>query len=123
MTYKGNAPPAGSKILFMHQEKSFPATADIGADGSYTLLFNGKPAIPVGTYKVSVTPPPAKDAGPPPNPSNPEAYKKYMMGEAKAPAADPSTAFPKKYQSGETSGLTCTVVENQETTFDVEMKD
>ncbi len=124
VTYGENPLPAGCKIVFMHQEKSIPATADVGADGSYTLLFNGKPAVPVGTYKVSITPPPSKEAETPPDPSNPEAYKKYMMGGgAKPKATDTKPPFPKKYQSPETSGVTCTVIEGQETTFDVPMKD
>ena len=42
-------------------------------------MFNGKPEIPVGTYDVTVAPP-QDPAGPPPGPSDPEAYKAVMMG-------------------------------------------
>ena len=103
----------------MHKEKSFPATAEIGSDGSYTLLFNGKPAIPIGTYEVAILPP-KEDAGPAPDPSNPEAYKAVMMEQGSdAQCRSTKIVVPAKYPTHAKSGLTCTVLEGQETVYDI----
>jgi hypothetical protein len=127
VTYNGKALPAGCTIMFVHQKEGFPASAPIGADGGYTLMFNGKPAVPLGTYKVAVVPPASAAAsGPPPDPSNPEAYKAFMMGGKPKPTAvskqDGAAAFPKKFQAPETTTLTMTVVEGQGA-YDVDLKD
>lgn len=120
VTLDNQAPPAGCKIVFTHTEKNWPATADIGADGSYTLTFNGKPQIPTGTYDVHIVP---SATGPAADPSNPEAYKSMMM-KSNPMAQTPvnATAIPMKYQNASKSGLSCTVLEGQETVFDVPMK-
>lgn len=122
VTYSGQSLPADCKITFMHQDKSFPATATISTDGSYALLIAGKPNIPVGAYKVSIAAPPAKQQAAA-DPSNPEAYKAFMMkgAGAKAPAQE-KLPFPKKYQTAEGSGLVWTVIEGPNT-FDLDMKD
>ena len=124
VTYNGKAVPAGCTITFFHQEGNFPATGTIEADGAYTLLFNGKPGAPTGTYKVSVSPPAGTQADTAvPDPSNPEAYKAFMMKKGIAKGAGSSKpAFPSKYATAETSKVTFTVVEGQ-TTYDLDMKD
>ena len=125
VTYNGKPAPAGCIITFIHSERNFPASAQIAADGTYTLLFNGKPEVPVGTYKVSVTPPAAAaaetaSAGP----SNPEAYKAMMMkqGISKGGGQAKVATIPTKYATPETSGVTFTVIE-EPTTYDLDMKD
>ena len=120
VTYNAQALPAGCTIVFVHEEKAIPASTAIAADGSYTLLMNGKPEIPVGTYKISVSPP-AKDAAAAADPSNPEAYKAVMMGKKAAPG-EQKGPFPQKYLSAETSKLTFTVKEGSNT-YDLDMKD
>ncbi len=120
VTLDGKAPPAGTQITFTHKERAFPAVAEIGSDGSYTLTFNQKPQVPVGTYDVAVVPSPS--SGTNVDPSDHEAYKAMMTGGqvgAKTPL-NPTT-IPAKYRSAATSGLTCTVLEGQETVFDVKM--
>ena len=124
VTCNAQALPAGCTIVFVHEEKAIPASTAIAADGSYTLLMNGKPEIPVGTYKISVSPP-AKDAAAAADPSNPEAYKAVMMGKGpkgQGAAAEGKPPFPQKYQSAETSKLTFTVKEGSNT-YDLDMKD
>jgi len=121
VSLNGAPPPAGCQVTFMHKEKNFPATGEVGSDGSYTLTFNGKPDVPVGSYDVSVVPPP-NAAAVSMDPSNPEAYKAVMMrkpGEMGAPLAQ--SVVPTKYQNPATSGLACTVLEGQEVVFDVQM--
>lgn len=114
--------PSGCRVSFTHTDRAFPASADIGADGSYTLLFNGKPEIPTGTWNVVIVPP-AGESGAPPSPANPEAYKEVMMKPS--PILNRSAAkalIPAKYMSVEKSGLTCTVIEGQEVVYDIELK-
>jgi len=120
VTYNGNPLPAGCSIVFMHQEKSLPATGSIGADGSYSLQMGGKPEVMAGAYKVSLSPP-ASAAATGADPSNPEAYKAFMMGKGAKPAEE-KPPFPKKYQMADTSGLTFTVKEGPNT-FDIDLKD
>jgi len=125
ITYQGKPAPAGCVITFIHSERNFPASAEIAADGSYTLLFNGKPEVPVGTYKVSVTPPAAAAAqAASADPSNPEAYKAMMMkqGISKGDEQAEVVTIPTKYATPETSGVTFTVVE-EPTSYDLDMKD
>jgi hypothetical protein len=121
VTIDGSTLPAGCTVSFIHKEKSFPAKADIAADGTYTLLFNGRPQIPTGTWEVAVLPPKA-ESGPAADPSNPEAYKAMMM--SKGPISGPATKIivPAKYLDAAKSGLTCTVIEGQETVFDIPLK-
>ncbi len=122
VTFNGKTLPSGCKITFTHQEKSFPASGDIGADGSYTVMFNGKPDVPVGTYDVTVAPPPTQQAVTP-SPSDPEAYKAVMMGGgAGAKVTANQEVFPAKYQNAQLSQQTCTVLEGQEAVFDLDMK-
>ena len=117
-------PPAGCIITFINSERNFPATAQIAADGTYTLLFNGKPEVPVGKYKVSVTAPVAAAAQPSADPSNPEAYKAMMMnaGMSKGSGQANVATIPKKYATPEASGVTFSVVE-EPATYDLDMKD
>jgi len=125
VTYNGKPAPAGCTITFFHAERNFPASAQIAADGSYTLMFNGKPLVPAGTYKVSVTSPAgaATDAAAA-SPSNPEAYKAMMMkqGIAKGDGQAAVVTIPTKYATPETSGVTFTVLE-EPATYDLDMKD
>ena len=124
VTYNSKTLPAGCTITFFHQEGNFPASGTIGADGTYTLTFNGKPGAPTGTYKVAVTPPAGTQAETVAmDPSNPEAYRAAMASKNPAKgAAQSKPAFPGKYMAAETSKVTFTVVEGQ-TTYDLDMKD
>lgn len=120
VTYNGKPAPAGCIITFINSERGFPASAPIDADGTYTLLFNGKPEVPVGNYKVSVTSPAAAASA---DSSNPDAYKAMMMNKPLSRGSgEAKVAIPKKYTSPETSGVTFSVVEAQ-ATYDLDMKD
>ena len=122
VTYNGKPAPAGCIITFINAERNFPASAQIAADGTYTLLFNGKPEVPVGNYKVSVTPPVAEAASA--DSSNPDAYKAMMMktGISKGGGQAKVATIPAKYATTETSGVTFSVTEKQ-TAYDLDMKD
>jgi hypothetical protein len=122
VTYNGKPVPAGCIITFINTERNFPATAQIAADGTYTLLFNGKPEVPVGNYKVSVTLPVAQTASV--DASNPDAYKAMMMskGISKGSGEAKVATIPTKYATPEGSGVTFSVIEGP-STYDLDMKD
>jgi hypothetical protein len=119
VTLNGKAVPAGCTVVFIHQEKTIPASGATGADGAYSV----SNAI-VGANKISISPP-AKAGAAPASASNPEAYKAMMMAKGTAGekgGTGEKPPFPAKYQSPETSGLTFTVKEGPNT-FDIDLKD
>lgn len=116
VTLNGKPLPAGCTIVFTHQEKSVPATAPIGSDGSYSLS-----SVVAGAQKVSFNAP-AKAAAAAPDPSNPEAYKAFMMGKGAKSTAEDKPSFPKRFMSPDESGLTFTVQEGPNT-YDVDLKE
>lgn len=111
VTAKGAAVPAGTNVLF--QSNDGPSAGGVvDASGNYTLKCDGSSYIPVGTYKVQVSPPPAPPA-PPVDPA------KVAMGGA-APVAPPP--FPAKYGATATSGFEFKV-EAKAQTIDLDLKD
>lgn len=115
-----DAPPLGQvsgKITFENKpvtegmvnfagDNGFGSAAVIGADGTYSMSSQHGDGIPLGKYKVNITPPPfdpgppaADDAPVPPNPAN----------------------IPAIYREFSTSGFTADVKEG-DNTFDFDMK-
>jgi len=119
VVYSGKSLPTGSTVTWIHQEKAFPATAAIADDGTYSLMMSGMPAIPVGAYKISISPPASKEV----SSSDIDAYKAMMAkSSGMMKPSQEKLPFPKKYLSPEESGLTYTVKEGANT-FDIEIKD
>ena len=118
VTYNGSPVPAGCTITFVHEETSVAATGKTGADGSYSLTMRGQERVSVGAYKISVSPP---AEGAQPGPEDPEAYKAVMQAGG-GDQAESKPAFPDKYLTTSTSGLTFTVEEGSNT-YDLDMKD
>ncbi len=114
-TFNGKPLPSGCTIVFTHKDKAVAVTAPIGSDGSYSV----SNAL-VGTHKVSFMVP-VQAAAAPPDPSNPEAYKAYMMGQSKF-SGDDKPQIPKRFTSPDESGLTCTVNEG-ENVYDIDLKE
>lgn len=108
---KGAAAPAGTIILFQSSE-GHSAGGTVDSAGKYSLKSNGSSRIPVATYKVQVSPPPAPPA-PPVDPAK--------VASGQAPAAPPPP-FPAKYGSTVTSGFEFKV-EAKANTFDLDLKD
>lgn len=117
VTYNSNPVPAGSTIMFLHEETSLAATGQIGSDGSYTLAMQGGGEVPVGKYSISVSPPSSAEVS---EETNMEAYKAAMEGGGGAAAT--TGPFPEKYQAAETSGETFDVKEG-ENSYNLDMKD
>ena len=99
VTYQGN-PLRGGTITFhpVDRQKGRPATATIGADGTYDVstLETARGLVP-GEYKICVT-------------SQQESLAMMSPAEA-ARAAAKSLAIPQRYTNPETSGLSVTVAE------------
>jgi len=91
VTMQGGSIPAGCTVGFVGDKGSGTATTD--ASGNYKTIGG----IPVGSYRVLITPPSV-------NISPEEAMKASMEGKAA-----PESAIPAKYTDPSTSGLTAEV--------------
>jgi hypothetical protein len=109
VTLDGEAVPAGSTVMFLHEETSLGATGTTTGDGTYSLTMLEGDQLPVGSYKISVTPP---DQGAVDS-SNEEAYAAAMEGGGEEVEA--SSTIPVKYHDTESSELTYTVTEGPNT--------
>ena len=110
VTYNDSPVPAGSTVMFMHDETSLGATGTTAADGSYSLKMLDGDQLPTGSYKISVSPPEQQNI----DSSDEAAYAAAMEGGGDESAGSTSP-FPEKYQSTEGSGLTYTVTEGENT--------
>ena len=117
-TLNGNSLPAGTVINFMHKD-GHAANGKVGADGTYSLTYLGKPDIPAGEYAASVMEAAAED---PANIdySDPASMEKTMLASEEG-SAGPESAIPAKYVSPASSGLKFTVKEG-DNTINVELK-
>jgi hypothetical protein len=111
----GEPVPAGCTVTFISAE-GFTATGSVQSGGSYKLTRVGNAGevletIPVGTYQVSIIPPPAAEMS--------EAdYDKLMEAQAAGQEqanAGPADAIPSKYHTTQTSDLTEEVQEGANT--------
>ena len=119
VTYNDSPVAAGCRVTFAHDETSKAATGEVGGDGSYSLKMAGESGIPVGSYKITVSPPAV--AGP--SPDDPEAYAAAMeKPDGAAEETDGKPSFPDKYLMATTTDLTFTVKEG-DNTANLEMKD
>lgn len=93
-------------IAFHDASRGIHMTANLRSDGSYEVVGAHGPGLPLGTYQVTVLPPPM---------DLPVGYS--SVGSTKKP----STSIPARYQNPTTSGLSLTVAE-QENLFDVDLQ-
>jgi len=106
VTFQGK-PVTDGLLVFSNHAKGVHMTAKLSPDGRYELQTARGFGLPLGTYKVAVSPPvfdPPMPGMPAP-PPRPKAYDN----------------IPKQYFSPETSGLTITVVDG-DNPFDIDMK-
>ena len=102
VTFQGKALDIGEVRLVASQGA---AVGQIQPDGTFTAQWKRSPNIPVGEYRVAITPPQ------PPLPPSADGPTRT--------AKDPR--FPKKYQSTATTPLVVTVATGSNS-FDLEMK-
>ena len=75
LLYKSKPVGEGYSVVFTEDsERGFFASGTTDSEGKYVLKTPAADQMPVGTYKVSITPPAAETAAA--DPSNPEAYPK-----------------------------------------------
>jgi hypothetical protein len=113
VTFKGDPIPEGSAVVFQPKSgEGLPASGAIGSDGSFKLSAKNSFSIPVGIYKISISPPRPKDL------TDEEAMNASMKGK------NSDTEFkeiPEKYRNPATSGETFEVKEG-ENSYTLDMK-
>jgi hypothetical protein len=80
------APLTSGTVNFESVDRGFAAPGVLQSDGTYKVRSQHGDGLPIGRYRVSITPPPGNDP----------------LGGKKAP---PSSPIPEKYRSFTTSGL------------------
>jgi hypothetical protein len=99
-------PVDGASVTFISSDGQ-PVFATTDSSGNYAMLTNGKPGVPVGEYKVTVS----KVASSPAISMNtPEDMKKM---QAAGPMPKPMSLVPERYASPDKSGLTATVTKDK----------
>jgi hypothetical protein len=105
VTFEGQ-PVTEGRVVFTSVEKGVHMTAKINADGHYEVNTVAGPGLPLATYQVSVSPPPAETA---------------MGVVSTKPKPNEYSNIPKKYRYPKTSGLTL-ALQKGENTLDIDMK-
>lgn len=101
-------PSEGTQVTFLQPTEGYSATGYTDANGNYTVASWNNGNLPAGDYKVFVMPPE-------PKPLTPEEELDRKPGEN-----EPVSEFDAKFSDAETSGLTYTVKEG-ENTYDVKL--
>lgn len=105
-----DAPVAEGSVIFQNGDGTVSMSANLGADGTYTVTSVDRNGLPPGEYKVAVSP------------------SKIGSGEsplaiAPGEAPPPPPAIPAKYHSIETSDLKATVKAGDNPPFDFTLQD
>lgn len=103
VTFQGR-PVCNGVVLFSCIDKGVNMTAQLQADGTYEIIMAKGAGLPLGDYKVCVSPPP----------------EFHPIGQA-APPPKQYPDIPLKYRNYGTSGLTVTIADG-ENTFDIDMR-
>ena len=104
VTFQGQ-PVTEGMVLFSCIDKGVNMTAPLKEDGSYEIIMAKGAGLPLGAYKVCVSPPPVFYPIGTKAPSQPKQYPN----------------IPAKYRNYQTSGLTMNI-EDGENVFDIDMK-
>jgi hypothetical protein len=104
VTFQGK-PVSEGIVLFSCIDKGVNMTAALDKEGRYEIIMAKGAGLPLGAYKVCVTPPP----------------EFYPIGQPAPPKPKQYPNIPEKYRNYQTSGLTVTV-QDGENPFDIDMK-
>lgn len=104
VTFQGR-PVSKGMVLFSCIDKGVNMTAQLKENGTYEIIMAKGAGLPLGTYKVCVSPPPVFHA----------------IGAAPPQQSPACPDIPAKYRNYMTSGLT-TEIKDGENTFDIDMK-
>jgi hypothetical protein len=108
ISLKGGNLPEGTVVTFLSKE-GYIASGNSGSDGSFKLTFEGGDSIPVGTYKVQLSPAAGAGGDVPSDPSKP-------IPET------PPLPFPVKYTASSTSGLQFEIKEGENPPINIELQ-
>lgn len=113
VTSKAGTIPEGTTIVFTPDKgNGIPAGATIASDGTFKLRRKDSFELPIGIYKVSISPPEPKQM------SDEEAMRASIKGKVMNPE---HKSIPKKYRDPATSGETFEVKKG-ENEYNLEMK-
>ena len=104
VTFQGQ-PVSEGLVLFSSNERGINMNATLKPDGSYEIIMAKGAGLPLGTYKVCVSPPPMF----------------FPIGASSPPKVKEYPNIPKKYRKFLTSGLTVTIEEG-DNPFDIDMQ-
>ena len=104
VTFQGK-PVTEGMVLFSCIAKGVNMTAPLKEDGSYEIIMAKGAGLPLGSYMVSVSPPPVF----------------YPIGTKAPPQPKQYPNIPAKYRNNQTSGLTMNI-EDGENVFDIDMQ-
>ena len=103
VTFQGQ-PVSEGMVLFSCIAKGVNVTAPLKADGSYEVIMAKGAGLPLGEYKVSLSPP----------------QPFYEIGEKAPPVPKQYPNSPAKYRNFQTSGLSVNII-NGDNPFNIEM--
>jgi hypothetical protein len=99
-------PVDGASVTFISSDGQ-PAFATTDSSGNYAMLTNGKPGVPAGEYKITVTK--VANSSTAKIPTAEDMKKMQTAG----PMPKPMSLVPEKYASPDKSGLTATVTKDK----------
>ncbi len=105
VTHNGQPVTEGQVALISSQGS---AVGDIGADGTFEMMYEGSSGIPAATYKAYISPP--------------KTVSPTTADEDNPPTTVDNPQIPKKYQLAATSELTVTVKEGENSPLEIDMK-
>ena len=102
----GDAPVSQGMIIFDNEAAGIATTAPLGLDGTYTVRTYNEAGLPVGHYRVAVSPQHLSDG------------KVVLVGNEPPARPKLQTAIPEKYRTVRATPLTADVKEGDNPPFD-----
>lgn len=115
VTVDGQPLAKGCQVYFQADKGGYTAAGVVGDDGQYTVAYAGGSGLPIGDYRVQLSPPLVVDPAPAATPVDPTQMAGRMKLSAKSKRPEEAGPFPSKYLSMETSGMKFRVEANQNT--------
>jgi hypothetical protein len=113
--FKGQPLPGG--LVAVVSADGRVSEGKIGEDGSYSIA-----QAPAGPVKISVTTQPPLSGMKSPNPMSRNAPRDPSKPPEPFAPLGKYVPIPKRYHDAANSGLTCTVVKGQQTTYDIPLE-
>jgi hypothetical protein len=104
-------PVTGAMVLFENKEQGVAIQAPLDGDGRYQVKTYEGEGLPLGSYKVAVTPGRIMQPG----------EELPLAGKANYPPPPPPAEIPERYRSVATSGLTIEVRQGDKPSFDFDL--